>query len=110
MDKGKTVLHWGPWRKVLNVLQTGPRFTIHLSLRLRRKPPRVSRNRTLDPSPNDRGSPTMVRGRVRSGSLWRSRRCADHRRWWSEEVCPRAQAGELVGGEESGLTKAIQFN
>jgi hypothetical protein len=32
MDKGKGVLHWGPWRKVLSVLQTGPRFTIHLSL------------------------------------------------------------------------------
>jgi hypothetical protein len=31
MDKGKTFLHWGPWRKVLNVLQTGPRFTIHLT-------------------------------------------------------------------------------
>jgi hypothetical protein len=25
MDKGKTVLHWGPWRKILNELQTGPR-------------------------------------------------------------------------------------
>jgi hypothetical protein len=32
MDKGKMVLNWGPWRKVLNVLQTGPRVTIHLSL------------------------------------------------------------------------------
>jgi hypothetical protein len=32
MDKGKRILHWGPWRKVLNVLQTGPQFTIHLSL------------------------------------------------------------------------------
>jgi hypothetical protein len=32
MDKGKTVLHWGPWQKVFGVLQTGPRFTIHLSL------------------------------------------------------------------------------
>jgi hypothetical protein len=31
MDKGKGVLHWGPWRKVLSVLQTGPRFTIHLT-------------------------------------------------------------------------------
>jgi hypothetical protein len=52
MDKGKTVLHWGPWRKVLNELQTGPRCTIHMSLRLYRKPPRVSRNRIRDPSPN----------------------------------------------------------
>jgi hypothetical protein len=45
-------LHWSPWRKVLSVLQTGPRFTIHLSLRLCRKSPRVSRNRICDPSPN----------------------------------------------------------
>jgi hypothetical protein len=37
MDKGKAVLHWGPWRKVLNELQTGPRCTIHMSLRLYRK-------------------------------------------------------------------------
>jgi hypothetical protein len=33
-------LHWGPWRKFLMELQTGPRGTIHLSLRLYRKPPR----------------------------------------------------------------------
>jgi hypothetical protein len=32
MDKGKGVLHWGPWQKVLNELQTGPRFTIRLCL------------------------------------------------------------------------------
>jgi hypothetical protein len=52
MDKEKGVLHWGPWQKVLNELQTDPRCTIHMSLRLCRKPPRVSRNRTRDPSPN----------------------------------------------------------
>ena len=52
MDKEKGVSHWGPWRKVLNELQTGPRCTIHMSLRLYRKPPRVSRNRTRDTSPN----------------------------------------------------------
>jgi hypothetical protein len=52
------------------------------------------------------GGVAPARGRVKSGSLWRSRRGADHRRWWSEEVGPRAQAGELVGGEESGLTRA----
>jgi hypothetical protein len=34
MVKGKTVLRWGPWRKILNELQTGPQYTIHLSLRL----------------------------------------------------------------------------
>jgi hypothetical protein len=58
MDKGKRVLHWGPWRKVLSVLQTGPRFTIHLSLRLCRKSPRVLPNRTHSPSPN--GTVTAV--------------------------------------------------
>jgi hypothetical protein len=52
------------------------------------------------------GGAAPVRGRVRSGSLWRSRRGADLRLWWSEEVAPRAQSGELVGGEESGLTRA----
>jgi hypothetical protein len=44
------VLHWGPWRKILSELQTGPRCTIHMSLRLYRKPPRVSGNRTHGPS------------------------------------------------------------
>jgi hypothetical protein len=52
MDKEKGVLHWGPWRKVLNELQIGPRCIIHMSLRLYRKPPRVSQNRTRDPFPN----------------------------------------------------------
>jgi hypothetical protein len=50
MVKGNKVLHWGPWRKILNELQTCPRCTIHMSLRLCRKPPRVFRNRTRDPS------------------------------------------------------------
>jgi hypothetical protein len=52
------------------------------------------------------GGVAPVKGRVRSGSLWRSRRGADCQRWWSEEVGPRAQAGELVSGEESSLTRA----
>jgi hypothetical protein len=50
MVKGKIVLRWGPWRKVLNELQTGPWCTIHLSLRLCRKPARVLQNRTRGPS------------------------------------------------------------
>ena len=50
MDRGNTVLRWGPWRKSLSELQTGPRCTIHMSLRLCRNPPRVSRNRTRGPS------------------------------------------------------------
>jgi hypothetical protein len=52
------------------------------------------------------GKVAPVKGRLRFGSLWRSRRGADRRRWWSEEVGPRAEAGELAGGEESGLTRA----
>jgi hypothetical protein len=72
MVKGKTVLHWDPWRKVLSVLQTGPRFTIHLSLRLCRKPPRVSRNRTRDPSPNG----TVTATKEKSGGAYRRRGCS----------------------------------
>jgi hypothetical protein len=52
------------------------------------------------------GEVAPVRGRVRSGSLWRSRRGTDRRLRWSKEVGPRTQAGELVSGEESGLTRA----
>jgi hypothetical protein len=72
MVKRKTVLHRGPWQKVLSVLQTGPRFTIHLSLRLCRKPPRVSRNRTRDPSPN--GTVTAVE--EKGGGAYRRRGCS----------------------------------
>jgi hypothetical protein len=50
MDKGKMVLRWGPGRKILGELQTGPRCTIHMSLRLCRKPPRVLQNQTRSPS------------------------------------------------------------
>jgi hypothetical protein len=50
MDKGNIVLRWGPSRKFLSELQTGARWTIHVSLRLCRKPPRVSRHRTCGPS------------------------------------------------------------
>jgi hypothetical protein len=42
----------GPWQKFLKELQTGPRGTIHLSLRRCRKPPRFSGNRTRGPVPN----------------------------------------------------------
>jgi hypothetical protein len=50
MDKGNTILHWGPWRKSLSELQTGPRCTIHMSLWLYRKPPKVFGNQTRGPS------------------------------------------------------------
>ena len=39
-----------------------------------------------------------------------SQRCAGRRRGWSELASPRAQAGELIGGEESGLSRAILTN
>jgi hypothetical protein len=65
-------LHWGPWRKVLSVLQIGPRFTIYLSLRLCRKPPRVSRNWTCSPSPNG----TVTAAKEKGGGAYRRRGCS----------------------------------
>jgi hypothetical protein len=50
MDKENTVLRWCPWRKSLSESHTGPWGTIHMSLRLCRKPPKVSGNRTRGPS------------------------------------------------------------
>jgi hypothetical protein len=50
MVKGKAVLRRGPRGQILNELQTGPRCTIQLSLRLCKKPPRVLQNRTRGPS------------------------------------------------------------
>jgi hypothetical protein len=46
----------------------------------------------------------------RSGRLRRSRRGTGRRRRWLESASPRAQAGEFVGGEYSGLLTARQFN
>jgi hypothetical protein len=57
---------------VLSVLQTGPRFTIHLSLRLCRKPPRVSRNQTRDPSPNG----TVTAAEEKGGRAYWQRGCS----------------------------------
>jgi hypothetical protein len=92
--------------------------TIHMSLRLCRKPlgfpeiePAILPLMEQCPRQKNRsegltgGGVAPVRGRVRSRSIWQSRRGANRWRWWSEEVGPRAQAGELVGGEESGLTR-----
>ena len=47
-----------------------------------------------------------ARGEVGSGRLLRSQRGTAQRWWWPESAGPRAQAGELVGGECSGLTTA----
>jgi hypothetical protein len=51
-----------------------------------------------------------VKGGVGSGRFLRSQRGTTRRRWWPESAGPRAQAGELVGGEYSGLTTAIPVN
>jgi hypothetical protein len=66
------VLHLGPWQKVLSVLQTSPRFTIHLSLWLCRKPPRFLINRTRDPSPNG----TVTAAEEKGGGAYRRRGCS----------------------------------
>jgi hypothetical protein len=51
-----------------------------------------------------------AKGGVGSGKFWRSQRGTAGRRWWPESAGPRAQAGELVGGECSGLTTSIPVN
>jgi hypothetical protein len=51
-----------------------------------------------------------AKGGVGSGRFLRSQRGAARRRWWPESAGPRAQAGELGGGECSDLTTTIQVN
>jgi hypothetical protein len=51
-----------------------------------------------------------ARGGVGFGRSGRSQRGTARRRWWPESAGPRAQAGELIGGECSGLTTAISVN
>jgi hypothetical protein len=51
-----------------------------------------------------------AKGGVGSGRFLRSQRGTARRRWWSESAGPRAQAGELIGGECSGLTTVISVN
>jgi hypothetical protein len=51
-----------------------------------------------------------MEGGVGSGRLLQSQRGMARRRWWPESAGPRAQAGELVGGECSGLTTVIPVN
>jgi hypothetical protein len=101
MVKRKTVLHWGPCRKVLSVLQTGPRFTIHLSLRLCRKPPRVSRNRTRDPFPNG----TVTVAEEKGGGAYRRRGCSSEGSGEVREslaITPRCGSPAMVvGGDRS---------
>jgi hypothetical protein len=115
----KKILHWGPWQKVLSVYRQVlgslfiwvygstenplgfPEIESAILPLMEQWPRRKKRAEGLTG-----GGVAPVRGQVRSGSLWRSRWGADRRRLWSEQVGPRAQAGELVGGEESGLTMA----
>jgi hypothetical protein len=49
-------------------------------------------------------------GRVGSERFLRSQRGTTRWQWWPESAGPRAQAGELVDGECSGLTTVIQVN
>jgi hypothetical protein len=51
-----------------------------------------------------------MKGGVGSGRFLRSERGTARRRWGPESAGPRAQAGELVGGECSSLTTAILVN
>jgi hypothetical protein len=51
-----------------------------------------------------------VKGEVGSGRFLWSQRGTARRWWWPESARPRAQSGELVGGECSGLSTAIQVN
>jgi hypothetical protein len=66
----------GPWRKFLKELQTGPWGTIHLILRLCRKPPRVSGNRTRE-GLGDHGDVRVAVGDGRSRPVHvRRQRCS----------------------------------
>jgi hypothetical protein len=94
-------LRWGPWRKILNELQTGPRCTIHMSLRLCRKPPRVPRNRTRDPSPNG----TVTAAEKKGGGAYRRRGCSgEGSREVQEPLAITSRCGSptmVVGGGRS---------
>jgi hypothetical protein len=65
-------LHLGPSLKVLSSLQTGPRFTIHMSLWLCRKPHRCLLNQTRDPSPNG----TVTAAEEKDGGAYRRWDCS----------------------------------
>jgi hypothetical protein len=80
------------------------------------KPPRVILNLTHAPSRIGTvtaaekraarltgGDLALMRCPERSRRLRWSNRCVGQRRRWPESVGPRAQAGEFVGGECSGL-------
>jgi hypothetical protein len=51
-----------------------------------------------------------AKGWVRSGGLWRSRRGANHRRWWLEVGWSRAQAIGLAYDACSSLLTAVESN
>jgi hypothetical protein len=56
------------------------------------------------------GERGTARGGVDSGRSWRSQRGTTRRQGWPESAGPRAQAGELVGDECSGLTTTLPVN
>jgi hypothetical protein len=104
-------------------LQTSPWATIQMCRWQFRKPPGVPLNLTRGPSPKltvpaaeeraeglTGGETAPVRWPRVQWRSWGSRRCAGRRRGWSELAGPCAQAGELIGCEESGLSRAQLTN
>jgi hypothetical protein len=53
------------------------------------------------------GGLAPAKGSRRLGRSWQTRRWSDGDRGWSESSWPRAGVEELVGGEESGLHRAV---
>jgi hypothetical protein len=53
------------------------------------------------------GGLAPAKGSQRSGRSWRTRRWLDGGWRWSDLLWPRASAEELIGGEESGLHRAV---
>jgi hypothetical protein len=51
-----------------------------------------------------------AKGGVSSGRSWWSRWGMARRRWWSESVGPRVQAGGLISGVRSDLLTVVEFN
>jgi hypothetical protein len=86
-------VHKTPWPLLL--LPRGPSPYLNSNRRI---------NRAARLTGGEGGTAT---GGVGSRRFWRSQRGTARWRWWPESAGPRAQAGELVGGESSGLTTTI---
>jgi hypothetical protein len=120
---GKLLCNAVPGRCFQVSLQTSPWDTNQVSRWQFRKPPWILLILTRGPSPKsnytrggEKGGGAYRRrdcsGEVAEGvgEVLRSRRCAGRRRGWSESAGPRAQAGELGGSEDSGLSRAQLTN